>query len=204
MTSPSDKHDHCCGGGCHSADASTGAPDETRRDFILLAGGAMGAVGAASAAWPFIHSMNPAADTLALSTTEVDLADLQEGQSKTVMWRGKPVFIRRRTKAEVDEARAVKDSDMKDPQSDAARVAQSKFGDKEMPEYLVMIGVCTHLGCVPLGQKPTDPHGEFDGWFCPCHGSQYDSSGRIRKGPAPKNLEIPPYKFVDATRIKIG
>jgi len=164
----------------------------------------MGAVGACTAAWPLIQSMNPAADVLALSTTDVDLAPVKEGQSITVVWRGKPVFIRRRTQKEIEEARAVPMNDLKDPQSDQDRVKQSAFGGKDMPEWLVMVGVCTHLGCIPLGQKPTDPHGEFDGWFCPCHGSQYDSSGRIRKGPAPKNLEIPPYAFSDATHIKIG
>lgn len=201
--SSSDQEGQCCGH-CHCHNGEEGKADAGRRDFLLAAGGAMGAAGAASVAWPFIHSMNPAADTLALATTEVEVGDLQEGQSKTVMWRGKPVFIRRRTKAEIDEARAVRDVDMKDPEKDEVRVEQSVFGGKVMPEFLVMIGVCTHLGCVPLGQKPTDPHGEFDGWFCPCHGSQYDSSGRIRKGPAPKNLQIPPYQFVDATRIKIG
>jgi ubiquinol-cytochrome c reductase iron-sulfur subunit len=148
--------------------------------------------------------MNPAADTLALASTEVDVSKLQEGQSMTAVWRGKPVFIRRRTQKEIDEARAVPMSDLKDPQKDEDRVAHSTFNGQSMPQYLVMVGVCTHLGCVPLGQKPTDPHGEFDGWFCPCHGSQYDSSGRIRKGPAPKNLEVPPYQFTDATHIKIG
>ena len=198
MTSSDNKE--CCGH-CHHHEEGT---DEKRRDFLALAGGAMGVVGAATAAWPLINSMNPAADTLALSTTEVDVGDLKEGQSKTVTWQGKPIFIRRRTQAEIDEARAVKTADLKDPETDEKRVANSSFGGKEMPEFLIMVGVCTHLGCIPLGQKPTDPHGEFDGWFCPCHGSQYDSSGRIRKGPAPHNLPIPPYKFVDATRIKIG
>lgn len=164
----------------------------------------MGAVGAASVAWPLVQSMNPAADTLALATTEVDLSNVKEGEAITVVWRGKPVFIRRRTQKEIDEARAVTDNDLKDPQSDQDRVKQSKFNGKDMPEWLVMVGVCTHLGCVPLGQKPTDPHGDYDGWFCPCHGSQYDSAGRIRKGPAPKNLEIPPYVFTDANKIKIG
>ncbi|MBV8060228.1 MAG: ubiquinol-cytochrome c reductase iron-sulfur subunit [Alphaproteobacteria bacterium] len=176
----------------------------TRRDFLTLTAGAMGAVGAASVAWPLVQSMNPAADTLAMATTEVDLSNVKEGQAITVVWRGKPVFIRRRTQKEIDEARAATDADLKDPQSDQDRVKQSKFNGKDMPEWLIMVGVCTHLGCVPLGQKPTDPHGEFDGWFCPCHGSQYDSSGRIRKGPAPKNLEIPPYTFTDNNKIKIG
>jgi ubiquinol-cytochrome c reductase iron-sulfur subunit len=177
---------------------------EGRRDFLIMTTCAVGAVGAASVAWPLLDSMNPAADVLALASTEVDLAQVKEGESITVMWRGKPVFVRRRTAKEIAEARQASMSDLKDPQSDEDRVKQSTFGGKEHPEWLVMIGVCTHLGCVPLGQKPTDPHGEFDGWFCPCHGSQYDSSGRIRKGPAPKNLEIPPYQFTDASKIKIG
>src|SRR5262249_28509743 len=153
---------------------------------------------------PLVQSMNPAADTLAMATTEVDISSLQAGQSMNATWQGKQVFIRRRTQKEIDEARAVPMNDLKDPQSDQDRVKQSVVNGKEVPEYLVMIGVCTHLGCIPLGQKPTDPHGSFDGWFCPCHGSQYDSSGRIRKGPAPKNLEIPKYQFTDATHIKIG
>ncbi|HEU0117260.1 MAG TPA: ubiquinol-cytochrome c reductase iron-sulfur subunit [Alphaproteobacteria bacterium] len=178
--------------------------DEERRDFLVLTAGAMAGVGACCMAYPLVQSMNPAADVLALASTEVDLSQVKEGQSLTVVWRGKPVFIRRRTKAEIDEARAVPMNDLKDPQTDQDRVKQSTFGGKDMPEWLVMVGVCTHLGCVPLGQKPTDPHGEFDGWFCPCHGSQYDSSGRIRKGPAPKNLEVPAYAFTDANKIKIG
>jgi ubiquinol-cytochrome c reductase iron-sulfur subunit len=176
----------------------------TRREFLFLAAGAMGGVGTAITAWPFINSMNPAADTLALSTTEVDLTPLKEGQAITVLWQGKPVFIRNRTQQNIDEAQAAPMDDLKDPQKDEERVAHSTFGGKAMPQWLIMVGVCTHLGCIPLGQKPTDPHGEFDGWFCPCHGSQYDSSGRIRKGPAPKNLAIPPYVFTDATHIKIG
>lgn len=189
---------HC---GCSSKGCET---DSDRRDFLVLTAGAMGGVGAVSVAWPLIQSMNPAADVLALASTEVDLSNVKEGESLTVMWRGKPVFIRRRTPKEIEEARAAAMGDLKDPESDQDRVKQSTFSGKEMPEWLVMIGVCTHLGCVPLGQKPTDPHGEFDGWFCPCHGSQYDSSGRIRKGPAPKNLEVPTYQFTDATHIKIG
>jgi len=177
---------------------------KSRREFLTYTASAMGVVGAATAAWPLINSMNPAADTLALSTTEVDVSNMKVGDSMTVVWRGKPVFIRRRTKAEIDEANAVNVSELRDPETDLARFAQSVIGGKENQEWLVVIGVCTHLGCVPLGQKPTDPHGEFDGWFCPCHGSQYDSSARIRKGPAPKNLEVPPYQFTDATHIKIG
>ena len=191
------QHSDAC---CHAEQAC----DNDRRDFLTLTAGALGVVGACTVAYPLVQSMNPAADTLALATTEVDLSHVQEGQSLTAMWRGKPVFIRRRTAKEIEEARAVKTEELKDMQSDADRVAQSKFNGKDMPEWLVMVGVCTHLGCIPLGQKPTDQHGEYDGWFCPCHGSQYDSSGRIRKGPAPKNLEIPPYKFTDAAHILIG
>ena len=132
------------------------------------------------------------------------MSGLKEGQAMTVVWRGKPVFIRYRTQKEIDEARSATISELRDPETDQDRFKASTFNGKDMPQYLVVIGVCTHLGCVPLGQKPTDPHGEFDGWFCPCHGSQYDSAARIRKGPAPKNLEVPPYQFTDATKIKIG
>lgn len=164
----------------------------TRRDFLYIATGAATAVGTAAAIWPFVDQMNPSADVLALSTIEVDLGPIAEGQSITVLWRGKPVFIRHRTGAEIDKAKADDSAaDLKDPQKDADRVKK--------PEWLVMVGVCTHLGCVPLGQQ-----GEFGGWFCPCHGSHYDTSGRIRKGPAPLNLEVPQYGFLDDTRIRIG
>ena len=170
--------------------------DESRRDFLQLATGALGAVGVAACALPFIESLNPAADTLALSTTEVDISKLKVGESMTVKWRGKPVFIRHRTPEEIQEAQSVNLSDLPDPETDKARVKKEAF--------LITIGVCTHLGCVPLGQKEADPKGEFHGWFCPCHGSQYDTSGRIRKGPAPKNLVVPPYEFVNDTTVKIG
>lgn len=168
----------------------------TRRDFLYLTAGAFGAVGAGIFAWPFIDSMNPSADTLAMSTTEVDLAPIEPGQAITVVWRGKPVFIRHRTPEDIEAANAVDVKTLRDPQDDAARVKK--------PEWLVMVGICTHLGCVPLGQKKTDPHGDFGGWFCPCHGSHYDSSGRVRKGPAPKNLNIPDYTFLTDTTIRIG
>lgn len=183
------------------ADTASTSPEhvdegETRRDFLLIATGTVGAVGAVLAVWPFIDSMNPAADTLALASTGVDLSALEEGQSITVVWRGKPVFIRHRTAAEIEEAREVPLDVLPDPQVDADRVIE--------PQWLVMIGVCTHLGCIPLGQKPSEPKGEYGGWFCPCHGSHYDTSGRIRKGPAPLNLPVPPYEFADETTIMIG
>ena len=169
---------------------------ETRRDFMQLTAGMFGALGGALAAWPLINSLNPAKDTLALTTIEVDISGIAKGQSKTVMWRGKPVFVRHRTEKEIEAAEAVDVPSLTDKQSDAERV--------QKPEWLVTIGVCTHLGCVPKGQKMADNHGDYDGWFCPCHGSHYDTSGRIRKGPAPKNLAVPPYEFVNDTTIKIG
>ena len=173
------------------ADEHSPVTDENRRDFLFLATGAFAAVGAANVVWPLIHQMNPDASVKALASIEVDISAVETGQSITVTWRGKPVFIRRRTGDEIAEAQAVSALDLPDPEDDAARVSKD--------EWLVMVGICTHLGCVPLGQA-----GDFNGWFCPCHGSHYDTSGRIRKGPAPKNLEIPPYEFVGDTRIKIG
>jgi ubiquinol-cytochrome c reductase iron-sulfur subunit len=166
---------------------------EQRRDFLVLSAGAMAAIGGAAALWPFIDSMNPAADTLALSSVEVDLSPIAEGQSIKIKWRGKPVFIRHRTAKEIAEAEAVALTELPDPQTDAERIKDGK------KQWLVLVGVCTHLGCVPIGQS-----GEYDGWFCPCHGSHYDTSGRIRKGPAPKNLLVPEYAFLSDNRIKIG
>ena len=163
----------------------------TRRDFIYVASAAFAGVGAAAAAWPLIDEMNPDASVLALASIEVDLSPIDAGQSITIQWRGKPVFVRHRTREEIAEAESVPLDDLPDPQPDEARI--------QRPEWLVMIGSCTHLGCVPLGQR-----GDFGGWFCPCHGSHYDTSGRIRKGPAPLNLEIPPYQFVSDNRIRIG
>ena len=196
------------GQSCCSHNAGPEGDDEqscqSRREFLAYTAGAMGTVGAAAAVWPMVNSMNPAADTLALSTVEVDVSKLKEGESMTVTWRGKPVFIRYRTQKEIEEAKAVNVAELRDPQTDEERFKQSVIDGKPAEQWLVVVGVCTHLGCIPLGQKPTDPHGEFDGWFCPCHGSQYDSAARIRKGPAPLNLEVPPYKFTDATHIKIG
>ena len=162
-----------------------------RRDFLFTASYALGAVGVGAAMWPLIDQMNPDASVKALSTTEVDISDVSLGKTITVLWRGKPVFIRKRTQKEINEAQNVKLEDLKDPQKDQDRVKKD--------EWLVMVGVCTHLGCVPLGNK-----GDFDGWFCPCHGSHYDTSGRVRKGPAPTNLEIPKYEYVNNNTIKIG
>ena len=135
--------------------------------------------------------MNPDASVKALASTEVDISNVEKGQSITVLWRGKPVFIRRRTDEEITKARDVNLQDLKHPEKDEDRAKD--------PEWLVMLGVCTHLGCVPLGDK-----GEYGGWFCPCHGSHYDTSGRIRKGPAPTNMEVPKYEFVNSNIIKIG
>ena len=168
----------------------------SRRDFLYLSSISIGGVGVAAFMWPFLKSMNPAEDTLALGSTEVDLSDILVGQSITVKWRGKPVFIRRRTQEEISEANNVDVSSLRDPMEDKDRVQQA--------EWLVLEGVCTHLGCVPLGQKMSDTKGEYNGWFCPCHGSHYDTSGRVRKGPAPDNLPVPPYKFISDTRIIIG
>ena len=170
--------------------------DPGRRDFIVVGTYAMAGLGAAAVAWPLIDQMNPAADTLALANIEVDVSKISEGQSITVKWRGKPVFIRHRTADEVARANATDMADLRDPEYDTDRA--------QKPELLVLVGVCTHLGCVPLGQKSGEVRGEYDGWFCPCHGSHYDTSGRIRKGPAPTNLEVPPYTFLSDSVVRIG
>ena len=162
-----------------------------RRDFIFTASYALGAVGVGATIWPLIDQMNPDASVKALASTEVDISGVQPGQSITVLWRGKPVFIKRRTDEEILRARQVNLTELKHPEKDEDRAKN--------PEWLVMLGICTHLGCVPLNDK-----GDYNGWFCPCHGSHYDTSGRIRKGPAPTNLEIPKYEFVDSKTIKIG
>ncbi|WP_316860318.1 ubiquinol-cytochrome c reductase iron-sulfur subunit [uncultured Cohaesibacter sp.] len=173
--------------------ATSEREEPTRRDFLYIATGAFGAVGAAALAWPFIDQMNPDATALALASIEVDLSSIEEGQTLTVKWRGKPIFIRYRTQEEIDAARAVDLAELRDPQTDEERVKAGK------DQWLIQIGICTHLGCVPLGEQ-----GDYDGWFCPCHGSHYDTAGRIRKGPAPLNLELPPYDFVTDDLIKIG
>lgn len=169
---------------------------DSRRDFLIISTTAVGAVGAACVAWPFIDQMNPAADTLALASIEFDVSTVAEGQSVTLTWRGKPVFVRHRSADEIAEADAVPLDDLRDPQPDSARA--------EKPEYLILVGVCTHLGCVPLGQKASDPKGDYGGWFCPCHGSHYDTSGRIRLGPAPLNLAVPEYEYISDTVVRIG
>jgi ubiquinol-cytochrome c reductase iron-sulfur subunit len=180
--------------------------EPTRRDFLYLATGMAGVVGAAAVVWPFIDQMRPDASTLALASIEVNVAALQPGMSLTVKWRGKPVFIRNRTPKEVEEANAVALTDLKDPVARNANIAvdaeatgidRSAGAGKE--NWIVMIGSCTHLGCVPLGQS-----GDFGGWFCPCHGSHYDTAGRIRKGPAPQNLAIPTFAFASDTVLRIG
>ena len=162
-----------------------------RREFLFTASYAVGAIGVGAVVWPLVDQMNPDASVKAMASTEVEISSLQPGKTITVLWRGKPVFIKRRTPEEITEAKAVKMQDLKDPQKDEDRTKKS--------EWLVMLGVCTHLGCVPLNDK-----GDYNGWFCPCHGSHYDTSGRIRKGPAPTNMAIPPYEFLDNNKIKIG
>jgi ubiquinol-cytochrome c reductase iron-sulfur subunit len=186
-------------------DATEAHPGGTRRDFLLLTAGAIGGVGLVATIWPFVDTLNPARDTLALSTTDVDLAPVQVGQRLTVKWRGAPVFIAHRTPEEIKAAEDVDISQLREPQKDSERVKK--------PEWLIIVGVCTHLGCIPLGQNVGDPRGPYGGWFCPCHGSVYDTSGRIRQGPAPLNLWLPGqvdqagqalYKFTSDTTITIG
>ena len=162
-----------------------------RRDFLFTASYTVGAVGIGATIWPFIDQMNPDSSVKALATTEVDISQIEPGKSITVLWRGKPVFIKRRTETEISEAKEVNLDDLKHPEKDEDRVKKA--------EWLVMMGICSHLGCVPLSDK-----GEYNGWFCPCHGSHYDTSGRIRKGPAPTNMEIPKYAFIDDNTIRIG
>jgi len=170
---------------------------KSRRDFLFYVTSVTGAVGLASTAWPFIDSMNPAADVRATATVEIDIAPIHLGQRITVMWQGKPVFIDHRTSQQIAEAKADDgNSTLIDPATDTSRVIRD--------EWLVMIGICTHLGCIPSGQRSGDLIGNWGGWFCPCHGSHYDTSGRIRKGPAPKNLVVPPYKFKENDVIEIG
>lgn len=179
----------------------------TRRDFLYYATAGAGTVATGAAVWTLVDQMNPSADVQALSSIFVDISGVEVGTQLTVKWRGKPVFIRRRTQEEIEAARAVELSDLVDPlarnanlPADAPATDENRLIDPERPEWLVEMGVCTHLGCVPLG----DGAGDFGGWFCPCHGSHYDQSGRIRKGPAPQNLHVPVAAFIDENTIKLG
>lgn len=174
--------------------ASSSAHPASRRDFLYVATGSVAVVGAAAAAWPLISQMNPDASTIAAGAPiEVDLAPIAEGQDIKVFWRGKPIYIMHRTKKQIEEARSVNVASLPDPQTDQSRVKEGH------DQWLVVIGICTHLGCIPIAHE-----GAYDGFFCPCHGSVYDTSGRIRQGPAPLNLYVPPYNFVSDTKIKIG
>ena len=186
--------------------SATETTDPNRRDFLYIATGMAGAVGAAGVAWQFIDQMRPDASTLALATIEVDVSGVEPGMSITVKWRGKPVFIRNRTPEEVEAAKAVPLEDLKDPVArnaniapDAAATDIDRSAGEGRENWIVMVGSCTHLGCVPLGQA-----GDFGGWFCPCHGSHYDTAGRIRKGPAPENLAVPTFSFTSESTIAIG
>ncbi len=181
-----------------------------RRDFLIVAGNTFAAIGAAAAMWPFIQQMNPDAGAQALASIEVDLSPIKEGQAITVMWRGKPVFIRNRTKEEIEKAAKDDAAALTDPSArnmalpESTPAADANRVKKGHENWLVLVGICTHLGCIPKGQSMTDTKGDFGGWFCPCHGSHYDTSGRIRQGPAPRNLDVPVYEFVSDTKIKIG
>jgi ubiquinol-cytochrome c reductase iron-sulfur subunit len=198
----------------HAVPTAHGHDDPNRRDFLMVATGAVAGVGAALAVWPLINQMNPDASVKALASIEVDVGQIPEGQAITIKWRGNPVFIRHRTKAEVEAAKAVAMADLKDPIARSGLVKEGEPATDEnrtvagKEQYMVMMAVCTHLGCVPVGNA-----GEFvvvegaaknGGWFCPCHGSHYDTAGRIRKGPAPENLPVPEYKFISDTKIQIG
>jgi len=183
--------------------------DPNRRDILVVAASAFSAVGAASLIWPFVHQMNPDAGAQALASAEFDLAPVQEGQAITVMWRGKPVFIRHRTAEEIETAKKVALDELPDPVSRNENQPGTPATDENRTiagheKWLVMVGICTHLGCIPKGQTLADAKGDYGGWFCPCNGSHYDTSGRIRKGPAPRNLDVPPYTFLSDTKIRIG
>jgi ubiquinol-cytochrome c reductase iron-sulfur subunit len=193
-----------------SADPHDSEVDPSRRDVIMIAAGGFAAVGLGLGLWPLLDQMNPDASTLSLASVEVDLAPVEKGQAITVMWRGKPIFIRHRTEKEIEAAKAVALDQLIDPFArnanlpDGALATDQNRGAEGKEPWLVMIGICTHLGCIPKGQAVGDYKGKFGGWFCPCHGSQYDTAGRVRIGPAPQNLAIPPYAFIDDTKIKIG
>lgn len=180
------------------ANVTDAVAEPTKRDFLNLITGSAVVIGVGALVWPFLDSMSPAKDVLALSSIEVDLSPVQEGQAVTVVWRGKPIFVRNRTADEIKAAQTTPNNQLLQPESDADRV---KAGHEK---WLIVVGICTHLGCVPLGNKTSEQRGNYGGWFCPCHGSQYDTSGRVRVGPAPTNLALPPYAFTGDTKIKIG
>lgn len=182
-----------------SGDIHRSTPDGVPRgDLLQLIALSGAAIGAGAIAWPLIDSMNPSKDVLALSSVEVDLTPVTEGQGITIVWQGKAIFARHRTPTEIKEAQDVPLGQLIEPQAESARVKPGH------DQWIILIGICTHLGCVPLGNKSSDPRGEWGGWFCPCHGSQYDTSGRVRHGPAPANLALPPYAFEADTKIKVG
>lgn len=199
--------------GGHGTGADSGE-QPTRRDLIHIMAGSAVAFGVAGTVVPLVTQMNPAANVLALATKEVDISAIEVGQAIKVMWQGKPVFIRRRTAQEIEEAETTPLSQLRDENArnpniagsaDATNGARTTAADgKVRPEWLILVGVCTHLGCIPLGTSQGEVRGDYDGWFCPCHGSHYDSAGRIRKGPAPENLAVPPIQFLSDTQIKIG
>lgn len=171
------------------------SPDTDRRDFLYIATSAVAGIGAVISLWPFIDQMNPTANVQALATTEVDLSPIETGQTIKIVWQGKPVYVRHRTPVQIKAAQSATVDDLPDPETDTDRVQQD--------QWLVVVGICTHLGCIPVSD-PDNLRGEFGGWFCPCHGSHYDDSGRIRKGPAPDNLAVPPYQFIEDNKILIG
>ncbi len=182
--------------------------EPSRRDFIHLLAGSFTAVGAAGVVWPLVSQMNPDASVLALSTTEVDVSGVEEGAAIKVVWQKKPVFIRHRTKAEIAEAEATNVASLKDSNARndnlSGALEPTDENRRVKSEWMIVVGVCTHLGCIPLGTGEGESRGNFNGWFCPCHGSHYDIAGRIRQGPAPENLLVPPYEFLSDTKIKIG
>src|SRR6187455_1990646 len=169
-----------------------------RRDFINIAAVSFAGVGVVAVALPLVNQMNPPADVLALASTEVDISKIAPGQAIKTSWRKQPVFVRNLTPQEIAQANAVPLSELRDPQSLAERTKPGKTN------WLITLGVCTHLGCVPLGVAEGETRGQYGGYFCPCHGSSYDTAARIRKGPAPKNLEVPEYEFTSATTVRIG
>jgi ubiquinol-cytochrome c reductase iron-sulfur subunit len=188
--------------------SSEPSPESTRRDFLYVATGTMAVVGAGLVAWPFVDQMNPTSAVLALASIEADISQVQVGQQVIFTWRGHPLFVRRRTPKEIAAARAVSLADLPDQDSRNANLpdgSPATDANREFkPEWLIVVGVCTHLGCTPTVSTPQDPQGDFGGWLCHCHGSQYDTAGRIRKGPAPQNLAVPVYSFLTPTRIKVG